>query len=111
MDMVGYLLCSFLDSYPDFILFRQKRPRVGSRRGTAQGAALLTNRGETAIIEAERALPRVVSLSESYINKFYADRLAATERSARFYKTLYIICFGFVKRQTQFFMPETFCYL
>ena len=56
-------------------------PCVGSR----SGAALLTKRGETAIIKAERALPRVVSLSESYINKFYADRLAATERSARFY--------------------------
>ena len=60
-------------------------PCVGSRRGTAQGAALLTKWGETAIIKAERALPRVVSLSESCISKFYADRLAATERSARFY--------------------------
>ena len=85
MDMFGYILFSFLDSYPGFILFRQKRPRVGSRRGTAQGAALLTKWGETAIIEAERALPRVVSLSDSCISKFYADRLAATERSARFY--------------------------
>ena len=85
MDMFGYILCSFLDSCPDFILFRHKRPRVGSRRGTTQGAALLTKWGETAIIEAERALPRVVSLSDSCISKFYADRLAATERSARFY--------------------------
>ena len=59
-------------------------PRVGSRRGTAQGAALLTKWGETAIMKAERALPRVVSLSES-ANNYNADRLAATERSARFY--------------------------
>ena len=89
MDMFGYILFSFLDSCPDFILFRQKRPCVGSRRGTAQGAALLTKWGENAIMKAERALPRVVSLSESYINKFYADRLAATERSARFYGQVY----------------------
>ena len=56
-------------------------PCVGSR----SGAALLTKWEETAIIKAERALPRVVSLSDSCISKFYADRLAATERSARFY--------------------------
>ena len=56
-------------------------PCVGSRSGTA----LLTKWGETAIIKTERALPRVVSLSDSCISKFYADRLAATERSARFY--------------------------
>ena len=56
-------------------------PCVGSR----SGAALLTKWGETAIIKTERALPRVVSLSDSCISKFYADRLAATERSARFY--------------------------
>ena len=55
MDMFGYILFYFLDSCPDFILFRHKRPRVGSRRGTAQGAALLTKWGETAIIKAERA--------------------------------------------------------
>ena len=88
MDMFGYILFSFLDSCPDFILFRQKRPRVGSRRGTAQGAALLTKWGETAIIKAERALPRVVSLSVS-ANNYNADRLAATERSARFYGQVY----------------------
>ena len=85
MDMFGYILFSFRDSCPGFILFRQNAPCVGSRRGTAQGAALLTKWGETAIIKAERALPRVVSLSDSCISKFYADRLAATERSARFY--------------------------
>ena len=51
----------------------------------AGGAALLTKWRETAIMKAERALPRVVSLSDSCISKFYADRLAATERSARFY--------------------------
>ena len=89
MDMFGYILFSFLDSCPDFILFRQKRPRVGSRRGTAQGAALLTKWEETAIMKAERALLRVVSLSKSCISKFYADRLAATERSARFYGQVY----------------------
>ena len=144
--MFGYILCSFRDLCPGFISFRQNTPRVGSRRGTAQGAALLTKWGETAIIKAERApllavgstrfaqiddadrsvaagrsarfygqvynppcvgsrsgaalltkweetaiikaeraLPRVVSLSDSCISKFYADRLAATERSARFY--------------------------
>ena len=146
MDMFGYILCSFRDSCPGFISFRQNTPCVGSRRGTAQGTALLTKWGETAIIKterapllsgwlsvsannynadrsvaagrsarfygqvynppcvgsrsgaalltkweetaiikAERALPRVVSLSDSCISKFYADRLAATERSARFY--------------------------
>ena len=56
-------------------------PCVGSR----SGAALLTKFWRTAIIKTERALPRVVSLSKSCISKFYADRLAATERSARFY--------------------------
>ena len=55
MDMFGYILFSFLDSCPDFVLFRHKRPRVGSRRGTAQGAALLTKWEETAIMKAERA--------------------------------------------------------
>ena len=87
MDMFGYILFSFLDSCPGFILFRQKRPRVGSRRGTAQGAALLTNRGETAIIKAERALLLVVGFAvlHHYIIMNNADRLAATERSARFY--------------------------
>ena len=60
-------------------------PCVGSRSGAAQGAALLTKFWRTAIIKTERALPRVVSLSKSCISKFYADRLAATERSARFY--------------------------
>ena len=84
MDMFGYILCSFRDSCPSFISFRQNTPCVGSRRGTAQGAALLTKWGETAIIKAERALPRVVSLSVS-ANNYNADRLAATERSARFY--------------------------
>ena len=56
MDMFGYILFSFRDSCPDFISFRQNTPCVGSRRGTAQGSALLTNWGETAIIKAERAL-------------------------------------------------------
>ena len=88
MDMFGYILCSFRDSCPDFIPFRQNTPRVGSRRGTAQGAALLTKWGETAIIEAERALLLVVSLSDS-ANNYNADRLAATERSARFYGQVY----------------------
>ena len=88
MDMFGYILFSFRDSCPDFIPFRQNTPCVGSRRGTAQGAALLTKWGETAIIEAERALPRVVSLSVS-ANNYNADRLAATERSARFYGQVY----------------------
>ena len=88
MDMFGYILCSFRDSCPSFISFRQNTPCVGSRRGTAQGAALLTKWGETAIIEAERALPRVVSLSVS-ANNYNADRLAATERSARFYGQVY----------------------
>ena len=82
-------------------------PCVGSRFGTV----LLTKRGETAIIKAERALLLVVSfavlhhiimnnadrlagtqaasLSESCTSKFYADRLAATERSARFYGQVY----------------------
>ena len=86
--MFGYILFSFRDSCPDFIPFRQNTPRVGSRRGTAQGAALLTKWGETAIMKAERALPRVVSLSES-ANNYNADRLAATERSARFYGQVY----------------------
>ena len=55
MDMFGYILCSFRDSCPGFISFRQNTPCVGSQRGTAQGAALLTKWGETAIIKAERA--------------------------------------------------------
>ena len=71
----------------------------------------MTKRGETAIIKAERALLLVVgfavlhhiimnnadrlagtqaaSLSESCTSKFYADRLAATERSVRFYGQVY----------------------
>ena len=40
-----------------------KTPSVRSRSGTAQGAALLTNRGETAIMKAERALLLVVSFA------------------------------------------------
>ena len=86
--MFGYILCSFRDSCPGFISFRQNTPCVGSRRGTAQGAALLTKWGETAIIKAERALLLVVGLSES-ANNYNADRLAATERSARFYGQVY----------------------
>ena len=89
MDMFGYILFSFRDSCPDFILFRQNAPCVGSRRGTAQGAALLTKWGETAIIKAERALLLVVGFAvlHHYIIMNNADRLAATERSARFYRT------------------------
>ena len=86
MDMFGYILFSFLDSCPGFILFRQKRPRVGSRRGTAQGAALLTNRGETAIIKAERALLLAVG-STRFAQIDYADRLAPPRRSVCFYRT------------------------
>ena len=86
MDMFGYILFSFRDSCPDFILFRQNAPCVGSRQGTAQGAALLTKWGETAIIKAERALLLVVG-STRFAQIDYADRLAATERSARFYRT------------------------
>ena len=41
-----------------------KTPCVGSRFGTAQGAALLTKWGETAIIEAERAL--LLAVGSSY---------------------------------------------
>ena len=63
MDMFGYILCSFKDSCPGFISFRQNTPCVGSRRGTAQGAALLTKWGETAIIKAERALLLVVGFA------------------------------------------------
>ena len=88
MDMFGYILFSFLDSCPDFILFRHKRPRVGSRRGTAQGAALLTKWGETAIIKAERALLLAVG-STRFAQIDYADRLAPPRRSARFYGQVY----------------------
>ena len=86
MDMFGYILFSFLDSCPDFILFRHKRPRVGSRRGTAQGAALLTNRGETAIMKAERA-PLLAVGSTRFAQIDYADRLAPPRRSVCFYRT------------------------
>ena len=86
MDMFGYILCSFRDLCPGFISFRQNTPCVGSRRGTAQGAALLTKRGETAIIKTERALLLAVG-STRFAQIDYADRLAATERSARFYRT------------------------
>ena len=84
MDMFGYILFSFLDSCPDFILFRHKRPRVGSRRGTAQGAALLTKWGETAIIKTERALLLAVG-STRFAQIDYADRSVAAGRSVRFY--------------------------
>ena len=67
MDMFGYILCSFRDSCPGFISFRHNTPCVGSRQGTAQGAALLTKWGETAIMKAERALPRVVGSSYQLI--------------------------------------------
>ena len=86
MDMFGYILFSFLDSCPDFILFRHKRPRVGSRRGTAQGAALLTKWGETAMMKTERALLLAVG-STRFAQIDYADRLAPPRRSARFYRT------------------------
>ena len=88
MDMFGYILCSFRDSCPGFISFRQNTPCVGSRRGTAQGAALLTKWGETAIIKTERALLLAVG-STRFAQIDYADRLAATERSARFYGQVY----------------------
>ena len=61
-------------------------PRVGSRRGTAQGAALLTKWGETAIIEAERALLLAVG-STRFAQIDYADRLAPPRRSVCFYRT------------------------
>ena len=61
-----------------------KTPCVGSRFGTAQGAALLTKRGETAIIKAERALLLAVG-STRFAQIDYADRLAPPRRSARFY--------------------------
>ena len=78
--MFGYILCSFRDSCPGFISFRQNTPCVGSRRGTAQGAALLTKWGETAIIEAERALLLVVGFAVlHHIIMNNADRLAGTQ--------------------------------
>ena len=86
MDMFGYILFSFRDSCPDFIPFRQNTPCVGSRRGTAQGAALLTKWGETAIMKAERALLLAVG-STRFAQIDYADRLAPPRRSARFYRT------------------------
>ena len=70
MDMFGYILFSFRDSSPGFILFRHNAPGVGSRRGTAQGAALLTKWGETAIIKAERALLLAVGSSYQLIIVF-----------------------------------------
>ena len=84
MDMFGYILCSFRDSCPGFISFRQNTPCVGSRRGTAQGAALLTKWGETAIIKTERALLLAVG-STRFAQIDYADRSVAAGRSARFY--------------------------
>lgn len=86
MDMFGYILCSFRDSCPDFIPFRQNTPCVGSRRGTAQGAALLTKWGETAIMKAERALLLAVG-STRFAQIDYADRLAPPRRSVCFYRT------------------------
>ena len=82
MDMFGYILFSFRDSCPDFIPFRQNTPCVGSRRGTAQGAALLTKWGETAIMKAERA-PLLAVGSTRFAQIDYADRLAPPRRSER----------------------------
>ena len=84
--MFGYILFSFRDSCPDFISFRQNTPCVGSRRGTTQGAALLTKWGETAIIKAERALLLAVG-STRFAQIDYADRLAPPRRSVCFYRT------------------------
>ena len=86
MDMFGYILFSFRDSCPDFIPFRQNTPCVGSRRGTAQGAALLTKWGETAIMKAERA-PLLAVGSTRFAQIDYADRLAPPRRSVCFYRT------------------------
>ena len=60
--------------------------RVQAGNGTGD-AALLTKWRETAIIKAERALLLVVGFAvlHHYIIMNNADRLAATERSARFY--------------------------
>ncbi len=84
--MFGYILCSFRDSCPGFISFRQNTPCVGSRRGTAQGAALLTKWEETAIIKAERA-PLLAVGSTRFAQIDYADRLAPPRRSVCFYRT------------------------
>ena len=86
MDMFGYILCSFRDLCPGFISFRQNAPCVGSRRGTAQGAALLTKWGETAIMKAERA-PLLAVGSTRFAQIDYADRLAPPRRSVCFYRT------------------------
>ena len=84
--MFGYILCSFRDSCPGFISFRQNTPCVGSRRETAQGAALLTKWGETAIIKTERA-PLLAVGSTRFAQIDYADRLAPPRRSVCFYRT------------------------
>ena len=59
-------------------------PCVGSRSGTAQGAALLTKLWRTAIIKTERA-PLLAVGSTRFAQIDYADRLAPPRRSARFY--------------------------
>ena len=76
MDMFGYILCSFRDSCPGFISFRQNTPCVGSRQGTAQGAALLTKWGETAMMKTERA-PLLAVGSTRFAQIDYADRSVA----------------------------------
>ena len=57
--------CFLLEIHALILYFSDKNaPCVGSRRGTAQGAALLTKWGETAIIKAERAL--LLAVGSSY---------------------------------------------
>ena len=75
----------FLGFIPWFYTFPTKTPpcRFPAGDGTG-GAALLTNRGETAIIKAERALLLAVG-STRFAQIDYADRLAPPRRSARFY--------------------------
>ena len=86
MDMFGYILFSFLDSCPDFILFRHKRPPCRFQAGNGTGGGALDKVGRDCYDENRKSAVTSGWLSVS-ANNYNADRLAPPRRSVCFYRT------------------------
>ena len=85
MDMFGYILFSFLDSCPDFILFRHKRPLCRFPAGNGTGGGALDKVGRDCYHKSRKSAVTSGWLSVS-ANNYNADRSVAAGRSARFYE-------------------------
>ena len=87
MDMFGYILFSFLDSCPDFILFRHKCPPCRFQTGNGTGGGALDKVGRDCYHKSRKSVATSGWLFVSANNYIYAGRLAPPRQSVRFYRT------------------------